>query len=370
MTIQENVALAPLTTLKVGGAARYFAEARNEDDAREAVRFAKTRGLPLFVLGGGSNLVVADAGWPGLVLKVAIGGIATPKQNASGNAVLFSVGAGVEWDDFVAFAVSQNCAGIECLSGIPGSVGGTPVQNVGAYGQDVAETIESVRALDTKGDRAVTLPKPACGFRYRSSIFNREAGAEGGGERGRFIILQVNYRLKRGGAAAVKYADLQKYFEGRRVEAKAGLSKAPSLSEVREAVREIRRSKGMLIVSGDEDARSVGSFFKNPVLSDAEFQELAARAEQRGLMVPSYPAMEAQHKVSAAWLVEHSGFAKGFRLGRAAISSKHALALINPGNAPGEARAADIIELKDAIQQGVESAWGIRLIAEPVLVGF
>ncbi|MGA7685183.1 MAG: UDP-N-acetylmuramate dehydrogenase [Terriglobales bacterium] len=378
MTIQENVALAPLTTLKVGGAARYFAEARNEDDAREAVRFAKTRGLPLFVLGGGSNLVIADAGWPGLVLKVAIGGIATPKQNNGSNAVLFSVGAGVNWDDFVAIAVSQNCAGVECLSGIPGSVGGTPVQNVGAYGQEVAETIESVRALDTKSDmkpdikpdikedRVVTLPKPACGFRYRSSIFNRAAGSEGGGEPGRYIILQVNYRLKRGGAASVKYADLQKHF--------ADAASTPSLAEVRNAVREIRRSKGMLIVPGDEDARSVGSFFKNPVLSESQFRELAVRADARGLTIPSYPALEAQHKVSAAWLVEHSGFEKGFRMGRAAISSKHALALINPGsasgNAPGEARAADIIELKDAIQQGVESAWGIRLIPEPVLVGF
>jgi UDP-N-acetylmuramate dehydrogenase len=369
MKIQENVALAPLTTLKVGGAARYFAEARNEDEAREAVRFAKTRGLPLFVMGGGSNLVIADAGWPGLVLKVAIGGITSPKQNSASNAVLFNVGAGVNWDDFVAIAVSQNCAGVECLSGIPGSVGGTPVQNVGAYGQEVAETIESVRALDTKSDtkedRVVTLPKPACGFRYRSSIFNRDAGSEGG-EPGRYIILQVNYRLKRGGAASVKYADLQKHF--------ADAASAPSLAEVRNAVREIRRSKGMLIVPGDEDARSVGSFFKNPVLSEAEFRELAARAEARGLTIPSYPALEAQHKVSAAWLVEHSGFEKGFRLGRAAISSKHALALINPGNAsgnvPGEARAADIIELKDAIQQGVESAWGVRLIPEPVLVGF
>jgi UDP-N-acetylmuramate dehydrogenase len=375
MTIQENVALAPLTTLKVGGAARYFAEARNEDDAREAVRFAKARGLPLFVLGGGSNLVIADAGWPGLVLKVAIGGIASPKlQNATGNAVLFSVGAGVNWDDFVAIAVSQNCAGIECLSGIPGSVGGTPVQNVGAYGQEVAETIESVRALDIKPDikpdkkedRVVTLPKPACGFRYRSSIFNRDAGSEGGGERGRYIILQVNYRLKRGGAASVKYADLQKYFEGRRVDGVAAQTNAPSLSEVREAVIEIRRSKGMLIVPGEEDARSVGSFFKNPVLTEAQFQELTARAETRGLTIPSYPALDAQHKVSAAWLVEHSGFEKGFRLGRAGISSKHALAIINPG----EAHAADVIQLKDAIQQGVEHAWGIRLIPEPVLVGF
>src|SRR5208337_2205646 len=152
---------------------------------------------PLFVLGGGSNLVVADSGWPGLVLKIATGGITTPTlQNATGNAVLFSVGAGVNWDDFVAQAVAQNCAGVECLSGIPGSVGGTPVQNVGAYGQEVADTIESVRALDTKENRIAVLPKPACGFRYRSSIFNR---ADGLGERGRYIILRVNYRLKRGG---------------------------------------------------------------------------------------------------------------------------------------------------------------------------
>ena len=355
MTIRENIMLAPLTTLQVGGAARYFAEARSDDEVREAVAFAKVRGLPLFVLGGGSNLVVADSGWPGLVLRIAIGGIVSPRlQNAGGNSVLFSVGAGISWDDFVAFSVSQNCAGIECLSGIPGSVGGTPVQNVGAYGQEVAETIESVRALDIKEDRVVTLPKPACGFRYRSSIFNR-AGQEG--QQGRYIILQVNYRLKRGGAPCVKYADLQKHF------AEAG---KPSLSEVREVVRQIRRSKGMLIVAGDEDARSAGSFFKNPVLSEAQFQVLAAQAQSRGLTVPSYPALDAQHKVSAAWLVEHSGFAKGFRLGRAGISSKHALALINPG----DAQAGDIIELKEAIQQGVESAWGIRLEPEPVFVGF
>ncbi len=356
MTIQENVPLAPLTTLQVGGVARYFAEARSDEEVREAVVFAKVRGLPLFVLGGGSNLVVADAGWPGLVLKIAIGGIVSPQpQSASGSSVLFSVGAGINWDDFVAFTVSQNCAGIECMSGIPGSVGGTPVQNVGAYGQEVGETIESVRALDMKEDRVVTLPKPACGFRYRSSIFNR-AGQDG--QQGRYIILSVNYRLKRGGAACVKYADLQKHF--------ADAAGQASLAEVREAVRQIRRSKGMLIVAGDEDARSAGSFFKNPVLSEAQFQDLAARAQSRGLVIPSYPALDAQHKVSAAWLVEHSGFAKGFRLGRAGISSKHALALINPG----DAQAGDIIELKEAIQHGVESAWGIRLEPEPVFVGF
>src|ERR1700687_1304798 len=360
MTIQENVPLAPLTTLQVGGAARYFAELRREDDVREAAQFAKTRDLPLFVLGGGSNLVVADSGWPGLVLRIAIGGITTPSTNdATGNAVLFSVGAGVNWDDFVAQAVVQNCAGVECLSGIPGSVGGTPVQNVGAYGQEVADTIESVRALDLKQDRIVVLPKPACGFRYRTSIFNST-------ERGRYIILRVNYRLKRGGAPSLKYADLQKHFAERLAENPAERKTPPSLVETREAVREIRRSKGMLIVPGDDDCRSAGSFFKNPVLSEAQCKELTARAESKGLAIPSYPALDAQRKVSAAWLVEHSGFAKGYAVGAARISQKHALALINRG----DAKASDIVGLKDEIQHGVWEAWAILLEPEPVFVGF
>ncbi|HYW36544.1 MAG TPA: UDP-N-acetylmuramate dehydrogenase [Terriglobales bacterium] len=356
MTIQENVPLAPLTTLQVGGSARYFAELRREDDVREAAQFAKSRDLPLFVLGGGSNLVVADSGWPGLVLRIAIGGITIPNTNdATGNAVLFSVGAGVNWDDFVAQAVVQNCAGVECLSGIPGSVGGTPVQNVGAYGQEVGDTIESVRALDLKEDRIVVLPKPACGLRYRASIFNST-------ERGRFVILRVNYRLKRGGAPHLKYTDLQKYFAESLVQKKT----PPSLAETREAVREIRRSKGMLIVPGDDDCRSAGSFFKNPVLSEAQFKDLAARAASTGLEIPSYPPLDAQRKVSAAWLVEHSGFSKGYAVGAAGISHKHALALINRG----DAKASDIVGLKDEIQHGVREAWGILLEPEPVFVGF
>jgi UDP-N-acetylmuramate dehydrogenase len=355
MTIEENIPLAPLTTLQVGGAARYFAEAKREDEVREAAQFAKARGLPLFVLGGGSNLLVADSGWPGLVLKIAIGGITTPVAKDAGSAVLFSVGAGVNWDDFVAQAVAQNCAGVECLSGIPGSVGGTPVQNVGAYGQEVSDTIESVRALDLKQDRIVVLPKPACGFRYRSSIFNTT-------ERGRYIILRVNYRLQRGGAPCLKYADLQKHFARRLAEKQT----PPSLPETRTAVREIRRSKGMLIVPGDDDCRSAGSFFKNPVLSEEQFQDLAARAASKGLEIPSYPALDAQHKISAAWLVEHSGFSKGYAAGAAGISHKHALALINHG----DAKASDMVALKDEIQRGVEKAWGILLDPEPVFVGF
>jgi UDP-N-acetylmuramate dehydrogenase len=373
MTIQENVPLAPLTTLRVGGAARYFAELKREDEVREAAEFAKARDLPLFVLGGGSNLVVADAGWPGLVLRIAIGGISSPTSgsnaggpktpDATGNAVLFGVGAGVNWDDFVAQTVVQNCAGVECLSGIPGSVGGTPVQNVGAYGQEVSDTIESVRAFDLEKDSIVVLPKPACRFQYRSSIFNTT-------ERGRYIILRVNYRLKRGGAPSLKYADLQKYFAERVAEPSAKKT-LPSLAEVREAVRKIRRSKGMLIVPGDEDCRSAGSFFKNPVLGEGWFKDLAARAATKGLDIPSYPASrsqyrDAEHKVSAAWLVEHSGFAKGYVAGAAGISHKHALALINRG----DAKASDIVGLRDEIQRGVQAAWGILLEAEPVFLGF
>jgi UDP-N-acetylmuramate dehydrogenase len=355
MTIQENVPLAPLTTLQVGGIARYFTEVKREDGAREAAQFAQDRGLPLFVLGGGSNLLIADAGWPGLVLKIGIGGITTPAgSEGGGNTVLFSVGAGVNWDDFVAQTVVQNCAGVECLSGIPGSVGGTPVQNVGAYGQEVAETIESVRALDLKQGRIVILPKPACGFRYRTSIFNST-------EPGSYIILRVNYRLKRGGAPTLKYADLKNRFAEYLAK-----KKTPSLAETREAVLEIRRGKGMLIVPGDDDCRSAGSFFKNPVLGAEQFKNLAERAASKGLEIPNYPALDAQHKVSAAWLVEHSGFSKGYELGPAGISPKHALALINRG----AAKAGDIVALKDEIQHGVQKEWGIALEPEPVFVGF
>jgi UDP-N-acetylmuramate dehydrogenase len=281
-------------------------------------------------------------------VKIAIGGIT---QREGDGAVLFDAGAGVDWDQFVAQVVARDCAGVECLSGIPGSVGGTPVQNVGAYGQEVSETIESVRALDLKANRVVLLPEQACGFRYRISIFNTT-------ERGRYIILRVTYRLTQGGTPSLKYADLQKHF--------AAPGSPPSLAQVRAAVRQIRQSKGMLIVLGDADNRSAGSFFKNPVLSEAEFHDLASRAELRSLKIPSYPALDAQRKVSAAWLVEHSGFAKGFTLGAAGISRKHALALINTGSAS----AADIVLLKEKIRRGVEEAWGIVLEPEPVFVGF
>ena len=348
MTIQENIPLAPLTTLQVGGPARYFASAASEDEVRAAVQFARTKRLPLFILGGGSNLVVADSGWLGLVLQVAIGGITTRTE---AGAVSLDAGAGLDWDSFVAHAVASRCAGVECMSGIPGSVGGTPVQNVGAYGQEVSETIESVQALDLKTDRTVTLFNQDCGFAYRTSIFNTSG-------RGRYVILRVSYRLKQDGTPSLKYADLQKHF--------TNWTTPPSLAEVRDAVCQIRRSKGMLIVPGDEECRSAGSFFKNPVLSESQFQDLRRRAQSRGLQIPSYPALVAQRKVSAAWLVEHSGFSKGYALGPAKISNKHALALVNAAHAT----AAEEVRLKDQNQSKVKDQKGILLAPEPVFVGF
>src|ERR1700716_1250641 len=350
MLLQENVPLAPLTTFKVGGPARYFVEAQSIGEVQEAVAFARSRQLELFVLGGGSNLVVADAGWPGLVLKVAISGIEKRSGGDDGKN-LFDVGAGEPWDKFVAHAVMQHCAGVECLSGIPGSVGGTPVQNVGAYGQEVSETVESVETLDLRDNQVRELCREACGFAYRTSIFNTS-------ERGRFIILRVTYALTPGGEPRISYADLQRHFDG--------WESAPNVAEIREAVRHIRALKGMLIVPGDEDCRSAGSFFKNPVLTEAQHDELKKRAANRRLNVPSYPALETRKKVSAAWLVGHSGFAKGYGSGRVGISHKHALAFVNRGGAS----AAEVLAFKDQIQLRVEEIWGVKLEPEPVMVGF
>ena len=351
MQVQENIPLAPLTTFRIGGPARFFVEAKTIADVKESVRFARTRDVPLFVLGSGSNLVVADSGWPGLVLKIAVSGIEQCAGAEEDGKVLFEVGAGESWDRLVSHAVMAHCAGVECLSGIPGSVGGTPVQNVGAYGQEVSDTIESVEVFDLKDNQVRELCNEACGFSYRSSIFNTT-------ERGRFIILRVTYALAPGGEPHLEYADLVRHFEGRET--------VPNLAETREAVRHIRARKGMLIVEGDPDCRSAGSFFKNPVLSEEQHEELKKRAAARKLAIPSYPALEKSQKVSAAWLVEHSGFARGYGFGQAGISSKHALAIVNRG----AATAAEILGLKDQIQQRVDEIWGVRLEAEPVMVGF
>jgi UDP-N-acetylmuramate dehydrogenase len=350
LQLLENISLAALTTFKIGGPARYLVEAADVREVEEAAAFARARELPLFVLGGGSNLLVADSGWPGLVLHIAISGVEQAGHDENGN-VIFDVGAGESWDRFVSRAVVAHCAGIECLSGIPGSVGGTPVQNVGAYGQEVSKTIVSVEIFDLRDGQIRELCREACQFGYRSSIFNTS-------ERGRFIVLRVKFALAPEAKPHIAYADLKRHFAGREI--------APNLAETREAVRHIRALKGMLIVPGDPDSLSAGSFFKNPILSEAQHEELKRRATARGLSVPSYPALETHQKVSAAWLVEHSGFAKGYGLGRAGISSKHALAIVNRGGAT----AAEVLSLKEQIQYRVEEIWGVHLEPEPVMVGF
>jgi UDP-N-acetylmuramate dehydrogenase len=345
MQVLEQVPLAPYTTFGIGGPARWFIEASTEDEVLEAVRFAREQDAPLFVLGGGSNLLVSDAGFPGVVVHIALKGI---EQHTVQRETYFSVAAGEDWNAFVSLAVEQNCGGIECVAGIPGSVGGTPVQNVGAYGQEVAETIRSVRALDLQTLRFVELGNPECGFAYRSSIFNT-------GERGRYIVVRVKYALTNDAPAVVSYADLKQYFQDKNA--------PPTLVEVSSAVREIRRRKGMLIVPGDADCRSAGSFFKNPVVSADHFTRIAAEAG--GINVPKYPAADGLVKIPAAWLLDQAGFHKGYVLGRAGISSKHTLALINRDGAS----ASDIAALRDVITAKVLEKFAIRLEPEPVWVG-
>lgn len=349
MLIREHLFLAPLTTLGVGGPARYFAEAHTEADVVEAVEFARSRDLPLFVLGGGSNVVIADTGFAGLVLKIALNDVS--RTAGSPGRVIFITGAGYDWDTLVAQTVEADCAGLECLSGIPGTVGATPVQNVGAYGQDVSQAVREVRVLDLQSMQVKTLSNAGCGFAYRSSIFNTT-------ERGTYIILRVSFVLQQSGKPALRYADLQQFFASRSTE--------PTLAEVRDAVREIRRRKAMLIVPGDEDSHSVGSFFKNPVVSYDVFAQLSARLLSAGLELPSYPANDGFRKLPAAWMVEHAGFAKGYIQGHAGISQKHALAIINRGGAT----AAEIIALRDEIQARVMERFDIALEPEPVFVGF
>jgi UDP-N-acetylmuramate dehydrogenase len=343
LNIREGVALAPYTTLGIGGLARYFVVAATEVEVAAAVAWARESGVKLFVLGGGSNLLVRDEGFDGLVMQMAILGI-----DRCGESCL-SVGAGESWDGFVEYAVERGLAGVECLAGIPGSVGGTPVQNVGAYGQEVAETIELVRAFDRETMGWVELDRVACRFRYRESLFNTD-------EPGRYIVTQVRFRLRPGGAPNLRYADLQRRLGGRE-----GLT----LEEVAKTVREIRREKGMLLVEGDADCRSAGSFFKNPIVDADMVRHIAAAAGVAEDKVPQWAAGEGRTKVPAAWLLEQAGFVKGYGEGAAGISTRHTLALTNRGGAT----FADIELLQEQIVNGVRERFGIALEREPVLLG-
>ena len=343
-SIREYEPLAPLTTLGIGGPARYFIRANSETLIQQAVAFAEARKVPLLVLGGGSNLLVADEGFPGLVLRVELQGLTWIDENSC---VRLVAGAGEGWDHVVALAVQRGLYGLECLSGIPGSVGGTPVQNVGAYGQEVSETIHCVRAYDRQNGRYVDLNHSACGFAYRSSVFNTTA-------RERFIISQVEFHFSTEGEPALRYPELKRELEA---------VSNPTLDMVRTAVCRIRARKAMLIQPGDPDCRSVGSFFKNPVVDEDVFNRVTADA---GVQPPRFPSSSGKIKIPAAWLIEQAGMSKGFSLGPAGISSKHTLAVINKGGATAE----DVIKLAREIRRRVHDRFGIQLAVEPVFVGF
>jgi UDP-N-acetylmuramate dehydrogenase len=344
MLLKENEPLAPFTTFSIGGPARWFAQAETEDDIEEIAFWAQQHALELFVLGAGSNLLVSDAGYKGVVLHVDIKGIEWDGD-------LFQCGAGEDWDAFVSMAVRERFEGIECLAGIPGTVGGTPVQNVGAYGQEVESVIERVRAYDLKQFEFVELSNAECGFSYRRSRFNSV-------DRGRFIVTRVDFRLRRNGVPQIAYADLAARF--------TDLNATPSLIDVASAVREIRQSKGMLIVDGDPDCRSAGSFFKNPEVSKEVADRVSEWATSAGVPFRKYPATGGKVKLPAAWLIEQAGFHKGYTLGAAGLSTKHTLALINRGGATAE----DILALASQIADGVRERFGIELVMEPVMLGF
>jgi UDP-N-acetylmuramate dehydrogenase len=352
MHVEENRPIAAFTTFGIGGPARWFAEAVSEDEVAEGVAWGRHRGVPLFVLGGGSNLLIADAGFDGLVLRVGLRGVSAI-EGEDGQRI-FQAAAGEDWDGLVDRAVEQNCAGIECLAGIPGTVGGTPVQNVGAYGQEVSPVIDRVRAFDLRESAFVELSAAECGFAYRRSRFNSA-------DRDRFIVTRVDYRLTPGGAPTLRYADVQREMEA------ADIAN-PTLAQVAAAVRRIRRSKGMLIVEGDPDCRSAGSFFKNPVISEELFQNIAARSAAAPPRYPAGPGVDEKGRVKlpAAWLIEQAGFHKGYALGSAGISSRHTLALINRGGAT----AREVLALAAQIADAVEARFGVRLEPEPVLLGF
>jgi UDP-N-acetylmuramate dehydrogenase len=356
MILTENKPLAPFTTFGIGGPARWFVEATTEEDVVESVVWAQEHGLALFVLGGGSNLLVSDAGFDGLVLHVCLRGVAVaPAPDASGQTI-YRVAAGENWDDFVERAVQDNCAGIECLAGIPGTVGGTPVQNVGAYGQEVATAIERVRAFDLQERTFVEFAAAECSFAYRRSRFNSM-------DRGRYIVTSVDYRLTPGGVPVLRYADLRRAFAEDTAD-----GAMPSLVEVAAVVRRVRQSKGMLLVDNDPDCRSAGSFFKNPVVTSEQLQRIAEGSAEEPPRFPASSGAEntGRVKVPAAWLIEHAGFAKGCAIGAAGISSRHTLALINCGGAS----ATEILTMATQIVAAVESRFGIHLEMEPVMIGF
>ncbi|MDP9863339.1 MULTISPECIES: UDP-N-acetylmuramate dehydrogenase [Streptosporangium] len=336
-----GVRLAPYTTLGLGGPARAFVAAGSAEEIVELVAGADQAGEPVLVLGGGSNLVVSDEGFDGLVVRVGSRGIEVDGDR-------FTVQAGEDWDGLVARAVAEGRSGIECLSGIPGLVGSTPIQNVGAYGQDVSQTITGVRVYDRKDGEVRDLTAGECGFAYRHSVFKEEPG--------RHVVLAVTYELAGGELSGpVAYKELA----GR---LGVALGERVPPAEARAAVLELRRGKGMVLDADDPDSRSAGSFFTNPVLTAAEAAELELRAPGH----PRWDMPDGAVKVPAAWLIENAGFPKGYRRGPARISTKHTLAMTNPEMS---ATTADLLDLAREVRDGVREKFGVTLVNEPVMVG-
>ena len=352
IVVRERIPLAPYTTLGLGGPARYFCECVREADVLEALALARSRGLEVQIIGGGSNLVIADAGFPGLVVKVTIGGVSFHETSGG---VELTAGAGVEWDALVRRTVEGGWAGVECLSGIPGTVGATPIQNVGAYGQEIADTLVSVTCLERQRMTPVTFTRDQCEFGYRQSRFKAR-------DRDRYVVLGVTLRLRRE-LPRLRYAELEQAVRGS-VDLKT-LDLGDAVRVVRDTVLQLRRRKSMVLDPADPNRRSVGSFFVNPVLSTEAFEDLASRWRASGMpdSIPTFPA-DGRVKVPAAWLVEHAGFAKGHRRGGAGISTRHALALVNHGGT-----TAELLALAEEIERSVHERFGIRLEREPVVVG-
>ncbi len=343
--MRHDVALAPFTTFELGGPARFFVDADGDDTLLEALAWGRTEGVPILVLGGGSNVVVADRGFDGLVIRVATRGV-----SVSGDEV--TVAAGEPWDPFVARMVSEGRAGLECLSGIPGHVGGTPIQNVGAYGQEVSETIVSVRSIDIATGQELRRRGDECRFTYRHSLFKEEARGE--------LVTSVTFALPTGGAPSVRYAELEKALAGG----------TPTLSLVRDTVVRLRRAKSMVLDEDDPNRRSAGSFFTNPIVTAAKADEIAARAVADGVIaspteMPRFPS-GSDVKLSAGFLIERAGMTKGTRRGNVGISSKHALALVHHGGGS----SAELLSLAREVTDAVLTRFDVRLRPEPVLVGF
>ena len=349
--LRRDQSMAARTTLAVGGPARWYAQAANSAELVQLTQWAEHMDLALLILGGGSNLLVADSGYEGLVLSHVDDHISIEHL---GNQALLRVGAGCTWDKLVAYAVNNDLAGIECLSGIPGSVGAAPIQNIGAYGQEIAEVLTCVHVLDIHSGTQRSIPPAECGFSYRHSHFKGEW-------KGRFIVTGVDLSLRMGPPAMPRYPALRLHL------AETHGPGVPTVEQIRRAVLAIRRQKSMVLDPQDPNTRSAGSFFTNPVVPDALADSVAAKAATEGpTRMPRWPATAKHSKLSAAWLIEHSGFSKGFADGRVGLSTKHCLALINRGGA----RAIDIARLAARIRLAVFEHYAVRLTPEPVFVGF